>query len=179
MTTLIVKGLVKKYHGRQVVSSVNLEVPGGCVVGLLGPNGAGKTTTFYMIVGMLKPDSGRVFLDERDITDDPMYVRARKGLGYLPQETSILRKLTAQQNILAILEVLPGQESGRKELTDSLLDELGIKHYIRYMDDMVVFSDSRQERKKVYRETDAYILNTLKLTFNPRATMLNSKMGCK
>ncbi len=128
MTTLRLDGLVKKYHDRPVVRSVNLNVPSGCVVGLLGPNGAGKTTTFYMTVGMIKPDSGRVFLDKADITDDPMYVRARKGLGYLPQETSIFRKLTVRQNIMAILEVLPGKKSGRKELTDSLLNELGIGH---------------------------------------------------
>jgi len=97
-------------------------------VGLLGPNGAGKTTTFYMAVGMIKPDDGQVFLDDEDITSFPMYLRARKGIGYLPQETSIFRKLTVKQNIMAILETLSISKSDQEERANMLLDELGIKH---------------------------------------------------
>jgi len=98
------------------------------VVGLLGPNGAGKTTTFYMTVGMIKPDSGQVFFDDEDITSFPMYLRARKGVGYLPQETSIFRKLTVKQNIMAILETLSISKADQEERANLLLDELGIKH---------------------------------------------------
>lgn len=128
MTTLSLQNLVKTYHGRQVVNSVNLEVKSGDVVGLLGPNGAGKTTTFYMTVGMVKPDGGKVFLGNEDITDCPMYIRARKGVGYLPQEPSIFRKLTVKQNIMAILEILPISKSEQEDRTNFLLNELGIKH---------------------------------------------------
>src|SRR5499425_1546052 len=106
MATLRTLNLTKSYGGRTVVRGVSLEVSSGEIVGLLGPNGAGKTTTFYMTVGLTTPDSGRVTLDGTDITDDPMYVRARKGLGYLPQEASIFRGLTVEQNIMAILETL-------------------------------------------------------------------------
>ena len=111
-----------------MVKSVGLELESGDVVGLLGPNGAGKTTTFYMTVGMVKPDKGQVLLDDEDITDYPMFLRARKGVGYLPQETSIFRKLTVKQNVLAILEILPISASEREERAEMLLDELGIKH---------------------------------------------------
>ena len=110
------------------MKSVNLDLNSGDVVGLLGPNGAGKTTTFYMTVGLLRPDDGQVFLDDEEITDYPMYLRARKGVGYLPQETSIFRKLTVKQNVLAILEILPISGSEREERAEMLLDELGIKH---------------------------------------------------
>ena len=105
-STLRTHELTKSYSGRTVVRGVSLEVNAGEVVGLLGPNGAGKTTTFYMAVGLTAPDSGRVTLDGVDLTDDPMYVRARKGIGYLPQEPSIFRGLTVEQNIMAILETL-------------------------------------------------------------------------
>ena len=128
MATLSLKKLVKTYNGRPVVNSVNLNIDDSSVVGLLGPNGAGKTTTFYMIIGIIKPDKGQVFLDDEDITNYPMYLRARRGVGYLPQETSIFRKLTVKQNIMAILEILPISKSEQKERTDMLLDELGIKH---------------------------------------------------
>ncbi len=128
MAVLSLKELAKVYHGRRVVISVSLNVESGVVVGLLGPNGAGKTTTFYMTVGMIRPDGGRVFLDNEDITDAPMYLRARKGVGYLPQETSIFRKLTVEENILAILETFPLSTAERHERTDRLLDELGIRH---------------------------------------------------
>src|SRR6476661_10901546 len=106
MATLRTTNLTKSYGGRTVVRGVNLDVASGEVVGLLGPNGAGKTTTFYMTVGLTGPDSGRVLLDDEDLTDAPMYLRARKGIGYLPQEASIFRGLTVEKNILAILETL-------------------------------------------------------------------------
>ena len=128
MATLSVHELVKIYRGRKVVNQVSLGVESGQVIGLLGPNGAGKTTTFYMTVGMVKPDSGRIFLNDVNITEYPMHIRARKGVGYLPQEASVFRKLTVRQNILAILETLPLDRRQRVERTDNLLDELGIAH---------------------------------------------------
>ena len=128
MAVLNLRELMKQYRGRRVVNAVSLHVESGSVVGLLGPNGAGKTTTFYMCVGMIRPDGGKVFLDGDDITDYPMYVRARRGVGYLPQETSIFRKLTVKQNILAILEFFPLSRAERKERTEMLLEELGIQH---------------------------------------------------
>ena len=128
MTTLSLKDLVKVYKGRQVVNSVSMNIKSSSVVGLLGPNGAGNTTTFYMAVGMIKPDSGQVFFDDEDITSFPMYLRARKGVGYLPQETSIFRKLTVKQNIMAILETLSISKADQEERANLLLDELGIKH---------------------------------------------------
>src|SRR5213596_2026463 len=106
MATLRTHDLTKSYNGRTVVRGVNLDVASGEIVGLLGPNGAGKTTTFYMTVGLTAPDSGRVELDGHDVNDDPMYIRARKGIGYLPQEPSIFRGLSVEKNILAILETL-------------------------------------------------------------------------
>jgi lipopolysaccharide export system ATP-binding protein len=128
LATLSLKKLVKIYNRRPVVNSVSLNIDDSSVVGLLGPNGAGKTTTFYMTIGIIKADKGRVLLDDEDITSYPMYLRARRGVGYLPQETSIFRKLTVKQNIMAILEILPISKSEQKERTDMLLDELGIKH---------------------------------------------------
>lgn len=116
------------YSGRKVVDSVSLELNNQHVVGLLGPNGAGKTTTFYMTVGMVKPDTGKVLLNEEDMTDYPMHLRARKGVGYLPQEPSIFRKLTVKQNILAILETLAMNKVEQEERAELLLEELGIKH---------------------------------------------------
>jgi lipopolysaccharide export system ATP-binding protein len=128
LATLSLNNLVKIYNGRPVVNSVSLNIDDSSVVGLLGPNGAGKTTTFYMIIGIIKPDKGQVFLDDEDITSYPMYLRARRGVGYLPQETSIFRKLTVMQNIMAILEILPISKPEQKDRADMLLDELGIKH---------------------------------------------------
>ncbi len=107
---------------------MSLNIDDSSVVGLLGPNGAGKTTTFYMTIGIIKPNTGQVFLDDEDITNYPIYLRARRGVGYLPQETSIFRKLTVKQNIMAILEMLPIPRSEQKERAGVLLDELGIKH---------------------------------------------------
>jgi lipopolysaccharide export system ATP-binding protein len=123
-STLRTEALTKSYSGRTVVRGVSLDVNSGEVVGLLGPNGAGKTTTFYMTVGLTVPDSGRVFLNGEDVTDDPMYVRARKGIGYLPQEPSIFRGLSVEKNILAILETLDLSSSERQERLRTLLAEL-------------------------------------------------------
>jgi lipopolysaccharide export system ATP-binding protein len=126
MATLQTKDLTKSYGGRTVVRDVSLEVQSGEVVGLLGPNGAGKTTTFYMTVGLTSPDSGRVIFNGEDVTDLPMYARARKGIGYLPQEPSIFRGLTVEQNILAILETLDLDPSGRRTRCRELLAELNL-----------------------------------------------------
>lgn len=128
MATLSLENLVKIYNGKKIVSSVNMKIKNNSVVGLLGPNGAGKTTTFYMIIGMIKPDKGQVFLNDEDITTYPMYLRARRGVGYLPQETSVFKKLTVKQNIMAILETLSISKLEQEERADMLLDELGIKH---------------------------------------------------
>jgi lipopolysaccharide export system ATP-binding protein len=127
-STLSARGLVKAYRKRRVVADVDVEVSQGEIVGLLGPNGAGKTTTFYMIVGLISPDQGKVFLDDTDLSRWPMYKRARAGLGYLAQEPSIFRKLTVEQNILAILETLGLKRAERKARLERLLDELGLRH---------------------------------------------------
>ena len=124
MPTLQTKNLTKSYSGRTVVRGVSLEVSSGEVVGLLGPNGAGKTTTFYMVVGLTAPDEGQVMLNGKDVTNDPMYLRARQGIGYLPQEPSIFRGLTVEQNILAILETLDLDRAGQRTRADELLKEL-------------------------------------------------------
>jgi lipopolysaccharide export system ATP-binding protein len=121
-------GLVKVYKKRRVVDQVDLEVRQGEIVGLLGPNGAGKTTTFYMLVGLIRPDGGRVFLDGENLTGIPMYRRARRGIGYLSQEPSVFRKLTVEENVLAVLEMLGLSKRERHLRLESLLDELGIKH---------------------------------------------------
>ncbi|HEX6133015.1 MAG TPA: LPS export ABC transporter ATP-binding protein [Longimicrobiales bacterium] len=127
-STLYARGLVKAYRRRRVVADVDVAVSQGEIVGLLGPNGAGKTTTFYMIVGLIGPDQGKVFLDERELTRTPMYKRARAGIGYLAQEPSIFRKLTVEENILAILETMRLKRSERKQRLERVLDELGLKH---------------------------------------------------
>ncbi|MGH7720950.1 MAG: LPS export ABC transporter ATP-binding protein [Gemmatimonadaceae bacterium] len=122
-------GLVKTYRKRRVVNDVALRLQQGEIVGLLGPNGAGKTTTFYMIVGLIQPQAGRIVLDGRDITEMPMYQRAREGIGYLSQEPSVFRKLTVEENLLAILETMPRlNPTERRHRLEQLLDELSIKH---------------------------------------------------
>jgi lipopolysaccharide export system ATP-binding protein len=126
MATLRTEELTKSYSGRTVVRGVSLEVESGEVVGLLGPNGAGKTTTFYMTVGLTTPDSGRVILNGEDVTELPMYARARKGIGYLPQEPSIFRGLTVEQNIMAILETLDLDSAARRTRCRELLAELNL-----------------------------------------------------
>lgn len=128
MHLLETKGLSKTYDGRQVVKEVDILVKRGEIVGLLGPNGAGKTTTFYMVVGIIPPNSGKVIFDNQDITNCAIHERARYGIGYLAQEASIFRKLTVEDNIMAILETLPLNKKQRKERLDSLLEELNIAH---------------------------------------------------
>ncbi len=120
--------LVKAYKGRKVVREVEINVKAGEIVGLLGPNGAGKTTSFYMIVGLVRPSGGKVFFNGRNVTHVPMYKRARMGMGYLSQEPSIFRKLTVQENVMAILETLPISGKQRRERLDQLLEELKIGH---------------------------------------------------
>jgi lipopolysaccharide export system ATP-binding protein len=126
-------GVVKIYSKRRVVNDVSIEVNSGEVVGLLGPNGAGKTTTFYMIVGMIRPNKGRVYLDGEDITSMPMYRRARTGIGYLPQEPSIFRGLSVEDNLNAILQTMPYSKAERAEVLDRLLEELDISHIRKSM----------------------------------------------
>src|SRR6478609_9624201 len=129
MQTLAAEDICKAYRGRRVVNGVSLRVNQGEVVGLLGPNGAGKTTTFYMIVGLIPPDAGRVLLDEEEITEAPMYRRARHfGISYLPQEASVFRKLTVEENILAVLEAQPVSWHERRETMEQLIDQLGLEH---------------------------------------------------
>ncbi len=128
MHILKAANLVKSFKGRRVVNDVTLSIRQGEVVGLLGPNGAGKTTTFYILVGLTSPDEGQVYLDGREITDLPMYLRARSGISYLPQEPSVFRKLSVEDNILAILETLPYNGKQRQERLDDLIEELGLNH---------------------------------------------------
>jgi len=128
MSLLRAEALFKTYRSRTVVKGVDLEVRQGEIVGLLGPNGAGKTTSFYMIVGLTHPDSGRVLLDDEEITGLPMYLRARKGINYLPQEPSVFRKLTVAENVLAVLENMPYPRAARLEVMERLLHDLGVSH---------------------------------------------------
>src|SRR5688572_15061030 len=127
-SVLAASGLRKSFKRRMVVKDVAVEVSQGEIVGLLGPNGAGKTTTFYLITGLIRPDAGRIALDSRDITGQPMYRRAREGIGYLAQEPSVFRRMTVEENVQAILETLPLSRSARRERLERLLDELSIKH---------------------------------------------------
>lgn len=145
MGKLITKGLIKIYGRRKVVNEVNLQVETGEVVGLLGPNGAGKTTTFYMIVGLIQPDGGSIFLNSEDISQEPMYRRARKGINYLPQEPSIFRKLTVEANIMAILETIEIDAYEREERLKDLLGELDLTQLAKNK----AYSLSGGERRRV------------------------------
>ena len=146
MSTLRAEGLVKSYRKRTVVKDLSLDISSGEVVGLLGPNGAGKTTAFYMIVGLVPCDGGRILLDDKDVTRLPMHARARRGLGYLPQEASVFRKLSVADNLMAILETRPGLSSdAREHRLEELLEELHIGH-IR---DSLGMSLSGGERRRV------------------------------
>ena len=138
-------GISKTYRSRRVVDDVTVFVQQGEVVGLLGPNGAGKTTSFYMIVGLITPDSGRILLDGQDITGLPMYQRARRGISYLPQEASVFRKLTVEENLMAILETLPIRARERRETMERLLDQLGLEQVRRSQGYML----SGGERRRV------------------------------
>ncbi|HBZ00657.1 MAG TPA: LPS export ABC transporter ATP-binding protein [candidate division Zixibacteria bacterium] len=137
--------LLKIYKKRRVVNGISIEVNSGEIVGLLGPNGAGKTTTFYMITGLIRPDGGRIFMDDFDLTKLPMYKRARRGIGYLPQEPSIFRKLNVEQNIMAILETLPIPRKERKERLERLLEDLDVKSLAKSM----AYNLSGGERRRV------------------------------
>ena len=139
------EGLVKRYRRRSVVDGVSLEVSRGEIVGLLGPNGAGKTTTFYQIVGFIRPDEGRVFLDDSEITDLPMYKRARLGIGYLPQESSVFRKMTVRDNLLSILETMKLSRRERRERLRELMEDLGIERVA----DQKAYTLSGGERRRV------------------------------
>lgn len=142
-------GLVKKYRGRTVVNHVSFEVNQGEIVGLLGPNGAGKTTSFYMVVGLVKPDEGKVFLNQEDITRLPMYKRAQLGIGYLPQEASIFRKLSVEDNILAVLEMTSLDKKTRMEKLESLLEEFRLTHVRKSPGD--VLSGGERRRTEIAR----------------------------
>jgi lipopolysaccharide export system ATP-binding protein len=145
MGKLSATGLIKIYGGRRVVNEINIEVNPAEVVGLLGPNGAGKTTTFYMIVGIIKPDGGSILLNGEDISGYPMYIRARKGINYLPQEPSIFRKITVEENIMAILETLGVGKEERAGRLDGLLQELDLSHLAKNK----AYSLSGGERRRV------------------------------
>ena len=142
--TLRAEHLVKQYSRRRVVDGVSMEVAEGEVVGLLGPNGAGKTTTFYLIVGLIAPKSGRIFLGDLEITDLPMYVRARRGIGYLAQEPSVFRKLTVRQNVLAVLETPDVPRDGRDARTQELIEELGLAHLAHQRADQLSGGEARR-----------------------------------
>ena len=145
MHGLKIQNLVKAFRSRKVVNRVNLEIKQGEIVGLLGPNGAGKTTTFYMVVGLTRPDEGQVILNDEDITFFPMHKRAKKGVSYLPQEPSVFRKLTVEENILAVLESQNLSRFDRKKKARSLLRELNILH----IKDSMAYSLSGGERRRV------------------------------
>jgi len=142
---LKIRNLVKSYRSRKVVNRVTMEIKQGEIIGLLGPNGAGKTTTFYMVVGLTRPDEGQVFLNDEDITNFPMHNRAKKGVSYLPQEPSVFRKLTVEENLLAVLESQKLSIFDRKKKARSLLRELNILH----IKDSMAYSLSGGERRRV------------------------------
>jgi lipopolysaccharide export system ATP-binding protein len=143
--TLKAVNLVKGYKGKQVVREVCFEVAAGQVVGLLGPNGAGKTTSFYMVVGLVRPDGGQVFLNDQEITKWPMHKRAQNGIAYLPQETSVFRRMTAEENILSVLEMMPLDNTERRERLQKLLDEFNINSIARQK----AYTLSGGERRRV------------------------------
>ncbi|MFB3883908.1 MAG: LPS export ABC transporter ATP-binding protein [Thermodesulfobacteriota bacterium] len=145
MSYLLCEHLMKSFRRKKVVDSVRIEVRGGEVVGLLGPNGAGKTTIFYMIVGLLQPNGGKIYLNDEEITSLPMYLRSRRGIGYLPQEPSIFRKLTVEENLMAILETLSLSQGERKKRLEELLDELSLSSLRRQK----AYSLSGGERRRV------------------------------
>ena len=145
MSVLKAVSVAKAYGGRRVVDGISLAVQGGEVVGLLGPNGAGKTTTFHMMVGLIQPDEGQVLLNEDDLTDEPIYQRARAGISYLPQESSVFRRLTVEQNLLAILQTLDLSGADQKERAGGLMKMLGVSHLATHK----AFTLSGGERRRV------------------------------
>ncbi|MFP4040661.1 MAG: LPS export ABC transporter ATP-binding protein [Desulfosudaceae bacterium] len=159
MTSLSLRDLTKQYHGRQVVNSVSLELQNKEVVGLLGPNGAGKTTTFYMAVGIIRADSGSVYFHDEEITDLPMHQRARRGIGYLPQEPSIFRKLTVADNIRIVLECLHLPKHQQRERTNRLLEEFNIAHLARQQASVLSGGERRRlEISRVLATSPSFIL---------------------
>ena len=151
--------LVKKYGLRTVVDKVNITVRPGEIVGLLGPNGAGKTSTFYMVVGFVRPDSGSVYIDDEDLTGLPMYKRARKGIGYLPQEASVFRKLSVEDNIMAILEMMKMTSAERKERLEELIDEFGLHKVRKNIADSVSGGERRRtEIARALASSPSFIL---------------------
>ncbi|MFP4090228.1 MAG: LPS export ABC transporter ATP-binding protein [Cyclobacteriaceae bacterium] len=148
---MILKGenLVKKYKKRTVVDHISVEVSQGEIVGLLGPNGAGKTTSFYMIVGLIKPNEGKIFLDNEEITELPMYRRAKKGIGYLAQEASVFRKLSVEDNIMAVLEMTKMPRKERKEKVEALLEEFSLTHVRKNLG--MVLSGGERRRTEIAR----------------------------
>jgi len=138
------ENLVKRYKSRTVANNVSVQVQQGEIVGLLGPNGAGKTTSFYMIVGMVKPNSGRIFLDDLDITKEPMYRRAQLGIGYLPQEASVFRKLSIEDNLYAILEMTKLTKKEQHFKAETLLDEFGLQHVRKNLGDQLSGGERRR-----------------------------------
>jgi len=145
MSVLKAVGVAKSYNGRRVVNGIDVEVTGGEIVGLLGPNGAGKTTTFYMMVGLVQPEQGKVILNDEDLTSAPIYKRARAGISYLPQESSVFRRLTVADNLFAILQTLDLSSEEQKERAQSLMNMLGISHLADHM----AFTLSGGERRRV------------------------------
>ncbi|MGF6906314.1 LPS export ABC transporter ATP-binding protein [Fusobacterium sp. PH5-44] len=145
MRSLVAQGLTKSYKKRKVVDKVDVEVKKGEIVGLLGPNGAGKTTTFYMVTGIVRPDSGTVYCDNENITEYPMYKRANLGIGYLAQEPSVFRNLTVEENILAVLEMKSVSEKGKKEIMEKLLEEFKLTHVRKSLG----YSLSGGERRRI------------------------------
>jgi len=141
--------LVKKYKQRTVVNKVTIEVKNGEIVGLLGPNGAGKTTTFYMIVGLIKPLAGQIYLDDNDITDEPMYKRAQKGIGYLPQEASVFRKLSVEDNILSVLQFTNLSKEQQRKRQKDLIEEFGLGHVRKSMG--IQLSGGERRRTEIAR----------------------------
>ncbi len=155
------QNLIKKYKGRAVVNDVSVNVNQGEIVGLLGPNGAGKTTTFYMIVGLIKPNAGKIFMDEREITYEPMYKRAKLGIAYLPQEASVFRKLTVEDNIRAILEMVGISKEEQKNKLEQLLTEFGLQHVRKNRGDLL--SGGERRRTEIARS----------LAVNPKFILLD------
>jgi lipopolysaccharide export system ATP-binding protein len=145
MSILVAEAVAKSYNGRRVVNGVHVEIRGGEIIGLLGPNGAGKTTTFHMMVGLIQPDEGKVLLNNEDLTDAPIYERARAGISYLPQESSVFRRLTVAENLVAILQTLDLNAAEQQERCQALMQMLGVHH----LADQKAFTLSGGERRRV------------------------------